>query len=656
MKLPSQLHRRFHWINLSTVTLIALLQRSPAMRLVEIADEFVASSPIGALLKSAAAAVAALGAMDSLAGATTYTLQASASTPDMVTAGSAITPVGFTVTNTINIGSWTITGAIPPGLQITAREGGGGTLTGSGGKLDATTPGQSDGYGGTSGGNAQTTPILSGTPTTAGTYTMNMTAYEFGGESGLVSPTYQFQIVVNPAGGAASAPNITTQPQGVSVAAGTSFTLTAAATGTPSPTFQWNFNGTPISGATGSAFSVLTAQTSNTGAYTVTVTNSAGSVTSAQAVVTVTVQATAFTSQPSDVTVVSGSTVVFNATASNGPTYQWKFNGNSIPGATSASLLINNATAANAGSYTCVATNSAGSATSNAAKLALIATSDVGRLVNIAARASVGTGANVLIAGFVIGGSGTSGTKPVLIRGTAPTLASLGVASTLPDPLLGVYVAGAASPFATNTGWGGSAAIQAIGSAVGAYPFVSATSNDAAIYASGSTALATGGYTAEISGSSGDTGVALAEVYDATPSGTYTLATPRLLNLSARALVQTGGNILIAGFVIGGNSARTVLIRASGPAIASFFPNALPDPQLQLYNAAGAVVASNYGWNASSQIMTTAASVGAFSWNPTVASLDSAILVTLPPGGYSAQVSGYSGDTGVALVEVYEVP
>jgi hypothetical protein len=128
-----------------------------------------------------------------------------------------------------------------------------------------------------------------------------------------------------------------------------------------------------------------------------------------------------------------------------------------------------------------------------------------------------------------------------------------------------------------------------------------------------------------------------------------------LINISARVQVGTGGNILIAGFVIGGTTSKTVLIRASGPALVPFgVTGTLPDPQLQLYSDS-TVLESNDGWGGDAQIAATAATVGAFSWG-TSATPDSAILVTLPPGAYTAQVSGASGDTGIALVEIYDVP
>ena len=358
-----------------------------------------------------------------------------------------------------------------------------------------------------------------------------------------------------------------------------------------------------------------------------------------------------FISQPASQTVATGSSVVFNAPASAfpAPSYQWDLNGSPVAGATNPTLLIRGVTPANAGSYTCVATNSGGSFTSGAATLAVTFTSDPGRLVNLSTRALVGTGGNILIAGFAIGGSGTTGSESLLARASGPALAAFSVPGALPDPQLQLYAG--SSVLETNNGWGGDPVIASAAAAVGAFAWTTPSSHDSAI----DTTLSTGSYTLQVAGQVGDSGVALAEVYDATPAGASTPATPRLVNLSARVQVGTGGNILIAGFAIGGTTAKTVLLRASGPALTAFsVPGVLPDPLLQLYSGS-TVVASNSGWGGNAQIAATAASVGAFSWASS-SSNDSAILVTLPPGAYTAQVSGASGDTGVALVEVYKVP
>ena len=357
------------------------------------------------------------------------------------------------------------------------------------------------------------------------------------------------------------------------------------------------------------------------------------------------------TTQPSSQTVASGSTVVFSfpATGSPTPSFQWYLNGNALSSATASTLVVSGATAANAGSYTCTATNASGSVTSSAATLSVVSTSNPGRLVNLSTRAQVGTGGNILIAGFVVGGAGTNGQESILARASGPALTAFNVSGVLPDPQLQLY--SGTTSLQTNDGWAGSAAIAATAASVGAFAWTTPTSHDAAI----DTTLAPGSYTLQIAGQSGDTGVALGEVYDATPSGSYTPGLPRLINLSARVQVGTGGNILIAGFAIGGSTSKTVLVRASGPALTQFgVPGVLPDPQLQLYSGT-TLLATNDGWGGNAQIAATAASVGAFQWASTTSN-DSAILVTLPPGAYTAQVAGASGDTGVALVEVYEVP
>jgi hypothetical protein len=326
-------------------------------------------------------------------------------------------------------------------------------------------------------------------------------------------------------------------------------------------------------------------------------------------------------------------------------------NGNGVSGVTGPTLLIQEVGPSNAGNYYCEVTNPNGSAQSNAGALDVVSTDDPGRLINISCRAQVGTGGNILIAGFAVGGAGTSGSESVLVRGSGPALDAFGVAGTLPDPELLFYNGTTSAQIATNAGWGGGSQIESVAAQVGAFAWNTPTSHDSALLE----ALNPGPYSAEIEGQASDTGVALAEVYDATPSGSYTRSTPRLINISSRVQVGTGAGILIAGFTIGGSTAETLLIRASGPALTLFgVPGTLSDPKLELLGGSGVVLASNSGWGGSSEISSVAAQVGAFGWsNPS--SNDSAILITLPPGAYTAQVSGASGDTGVALVEVYEV-
>ena len=579
MKLAAYLQRRSGWINLSTATLVALLQRTPVLRVAAAAEEFVAASPIGTLLKSAAAVVASMGVIDSMAGATiladSLNPSPSGDLPNFnATEGTAITPVGFTITNTMNVASWKVTGSIPPGMMLKTVEAGGQSLTGPG-VLDATSPGSAgDPWTPGTTGNSTTTPEMVGTPTAAGTFTFNLQGFalpgEMGGNGGTfvgtgISAIFPFTVVVASNVPAGSAPTFANQPISVSV---------------------------------------------------------------------------------------TGGKVALNAVATAGSTYQWMWNGSTpVAGATSSTLVIPDAAAA-AGSYTVVATNSAGSTTSSPASVSIVSTSNRGHLSNLSARAQVGSGANLIFGGFEIGPFGGPGHMPVLVRGSGPALVQFGVPGTLPDPQLQLFDS-ADTMLDSSSGWGGDATVTSTASAVGAFPWTSSTSLDSALVET----LATGGYTAQIAGHSGDTGDALVEIYDASPSGSFVAGGTRLTNLSARVNVGTGTNVLFAGFVIAGDSALTVLIRASGPAIAGApfnVPGTLSDPQLTLQTPAQVVLAKNVSWGGDAQITSTANSVGAFTWSvPT--SHDAALLITLPPGNYTAAAAGTSGDGGVAIVEVYEV-
>jgi kumamolisin len=310
-------------------------------------------------------------------------------------------------------------------------------------------------------------------------------------------------------------------------------------------------------------------------------------------------------SQPRSQTIADGTTVILGVSAAGAGSYQWSLNGAPVPGATQPTLIIPGAAIANAGSYICTLTNAQGSVTTAPALLTVVSTADPGRLINLSCRAQVGTGANALIVGYAIGGSGTEGTEPVLIRASGPALTLLGVSGVLPDPSLLLYHSGVMID--SNNGWAGSASLASLFSQVGAFAWTDTSSLDSAL----SESLTGGPYSAVVTGAIGDTGVALAEIYDATPTGAYATNIPSLVNLSARVEVGIEANILIAGFVIGGTTSKTVLIRASGPALAPFgITGTLPDPKIRLNNGT-ATIATNEGWNADPQIEAAAASVGA---------------------------------------------
>lgn len=354
------------------------------------------------------------------------------------------------------------------------------------------------------------------------------------------------------------------------------------------------------------------------------------------------------TTQPAPQAVAAGSTVVFSVVARDAVSYQWSRNGTALIGATGATLIIPNAVAASAGNYTVAVGGASGTTVSEAAALAVApATANAGRLINLAIRTAAGSGAQTLIVGFAVGGAGTAGNKPLLLRGVGPSLTQFGLAGVLADPEMTVFQG--TTTVAANDDWAGDAQVLARAGQVGAFALAAPTSRDAALASS----PAPGSYTVQIVGKSGGTGLALAEIYDASPAPGATV--PRLVNVSARTQVGTGGDILIAGFVIGGTTARTVLIRAIGPALAGFgVPGVLADPRLQLFEG-DRVIRENDNWGGDLQLTTIGAGVGAFALADG-SSRDAMLLVTLAPGSYTAQVSGVNNGTGVALVEVYEVP
>jgi hypothetical protein len=263
-------------------------------------------------------------------------------------------------------------------------------------------------------------------------------------------------------------------------------------------------------------------------------------------------------------------------------------------------------------------------------------------LANLSVRTAAGAGDDTLVVGFAVSG----GTKRVLVRGIGPALVPFGVSGALVDPRLELYTGGQpAAKLTENDNW--RAADGASFSPVGAFE-LAADSRDSAIVAD----LTTGSYSVQASGVNNTTGIALVELYDAA-AGT---SPAKLVNVSARSQVGTGDNILVAGFNIAGTGSRRLLIRAVGPTLAAFgVGGALADPRLELFQTQGGQstsLATNDNWeqiNAS-----TFGRVGAFELTPN--SSDAVLVVTLPPGSYTAQISGVNNTTGVALVELYELP
>ncbi|MDP3069736.1 MAG: immunoglobulin domain-containing protein [Opitutaceae bacterium] len=281
------------------------------------------------------------------------------------------------------------------------------------------------------------------------------------------------------------------------------------------------------------------------------------------------------------------------------------------------------------------------------------------RLVNLATRAWAGTGEEALIAGFVSTGpsrEGLLGTRTVLMRAIGPSLAGFGIANALGDPLFRVnsIVDGLVSGGNGSDDWcleSGAASVAVTAQNRGAFPL--RNSRDAAANVS----VGAGNYSVTVEPANGPPGIALVEIYDGT-IGEYTPTSPRLLNLSTRGRVDPGEGALFAGFVVTGNAPKRLLVRGIGPALGNFgVGGVLADPVVTLFRD-GAVVLENDDWDSSAstsqEIAEAAVSVGAFALPG--GSRDACLLITVPPGAYSARVAGKSNGRGIALVEIYEVP
>ena len=224
------------------------------------------------------------------------------------------------------------------------------------------------------------------------------------------------------------------------------------------------------------------------------------------------------------------------------------------------------------------------------------------------------------------------------MRGIGPSLTASHIAGALADPVLELHAKNG-SLITSNDDWRDTQQVAIQESMV-------APNNDkeSAIIAT----LVPGRYTAILRGKNGTTGVGLVEIYDLSPSSDSVLA-----NISTRGFVRTGDDVMIAGFIFGnGTASEKVIIRALGPSLtASGVANVLADPTLALYDSNGVLLISDDNWK---DDPIQAARIAA-TRIPPKNNLESAIVMTLPPGRYTAIVTGKNGRTGVALVEVYHL-
>ncbi len=344
----TSLYLRFRWLQIPTGLLVMLLQRMPVLRMLTQA-EGAFEGGAGVVMKSVFALVA-LGAIDSVTGATTFAVNPASPATGAEgerfeisgEAGTAMS-VGFSVTGAPGSPrSWSVSGTLPSGLSVTG-----------GNPVNVSAPYRM---------------TIEGTPTTPGSWTVTVSAWEKSNTTGKRAIIYcNFTIT----GGG---PAFTTQPQSATVNVGSSATFIAMASGFPTPSYQWYRGATALTGQTDTSLTLSNVQASDAGSYTVVATNTYGTAPSNAA--TLAVQAApAITTQPASVGLATGATANFLvvATGTAPLSYQWKKGGVNIAGATSSTYSIGNAQTTDEGSYTVSVSNPAGSLVSNAATLTILA-------------------------------------------------------------------------------------------------------------------------------------------------------------------------------------------------------------------------------------------------------------------------------------------
>ena len=257
--------------------------------------------------------------------------------------------------------------------------------------------------------------------------------------------------------------------------------------------------------------------------------------------------------------------------------------------------------------------------------------------MNISTRARVESGDNALIGGFIITGNGP---KKVVLRGIGPSLSSLGLSDILADPTLSLRGSNGGSIFQSDN-WQDDPA-QA--SELATLGLGLSDPKESGIV----TTLQSGAYTVILAGKDQTAGIGLVEIYDADSA-----AVSQLANLSTRGFVGTGDKVMIGGFIFGHSSVdAAVAVRGIGPSLVEFgLSNVLADPVLELHDSNGALLVANNNWQ---DDPVSAAQLSAHGLAPKD-SLESGIFVTLPPGAFTAVLSGRSGGVGNGVVEVYRV-
>lgn len=324
-----------------------------------------------------------------------------------------------------------------------------------------------------------------------------------------------------------------------------------------------------------------------------------------------------------------------------GLSYQWFKDGKILAGEQSKIVSISSIDTSDEGDYSVVVSNTNGGVTAGPVRVRVIHES----LFNIATRGYVGTGAEKMIAGFII-----SGTQPrrVLIRGLGESLLKSGLTDVLADPRLEIFNFDG-EEIAQVDDWKDQAnweEIEAVSPTVGAAQLEA--DNEVALLIT----LEPGLYTAHLSDENGEDGIGLIEVFDASFDPIET----RLVNISTRVRAASGHEVAIGGFVIRGEDRKRVLIRASGPALSKFgVDNVLPDPFIELYDYTGPI-ASNDDWDDAFPYQMKEAFNQARTSQFDDGSTDAALVVELEPGLYTFITRDRSAAPGITLIEVFELP
>lgn len=455
---------------------------------------------------------------------------------------------------------------------------------------------------------------------------------------------------------ASAPPAIAAQPVGGAFPRDQSVTLRVFASGAPAPKYQWGKDGREITGATTDSLTLLRLQDADAGSYEVVVSNPQGTLRSRPAVLTVIDPpavsgpgAPAIVSEPQSLGVRPGEAAAFAVTATgDGVAYQWFRHGIALAGATDPALTFAAVTPADMGCYTVRATNAAGTTESQSVALAVL-TGETSRLANLSARGHVPREGNLTLGLFLRG----AGPKSLLLRAAGPALGRLGIETFLPDPRLALRAAGATGDLGSNDTWdegAESATVATATTAAGAFAFA-AGSRDAAMVAT-LDANAGRAFTLQVASTDAATGgVVLAELYDAAGAGDPV----RLGGVSILAAVGADDRVLAPGFTIAGPAPKRLLIRAVGPGLTPLgIEGTLADPELSVTPAGcGTPVARNSDWANNAEISAAAAAAGAFPLAPD--GRDAAIVMTLPPGGYTVAITGAGGGSGLALLEIYDL-